>query len=127
MIDQITAAPMDHARSIISILHHRLQQLALPGQRHNTAWPSAPPRVPASAPPVAHELAAALDDRARALGERLAASLEPWLGRHLGILAPNAPLALREEYTRRADAAAYREAAGITHPDETVSPRAASQ
>ena len=48
-------------------------------------------------------------------------ALEPWLGRHLGTSAPNAPLALREEYTRRADpAAAYREAAGITHPDEAV-------
>ena len=30
LIDQITAAPMDGARSISSVLHHRLQQLALP-------------------------------------------------------------------------------------------------
>jgi len=36
----------------------------------------------------------------------MAASPDPWLARHLGILAPDAPLALREEYTRRAGAAA---------------------
>jgi hypothetical protein len=30
IIDQITAAPMDRARSISSVLHFRLQQLALP-------------------------------------------------------------------------------------------------
>ena len=120
LIDQITAAPMDRARSISSVLHGRLQRLALPDLRHDATWAQ---RTPASAPPVAHELAAALDDRARALGERLAASPEPWLARHLGVLAPGASPALRAEYTRRAGiAAAYREAAGITNPDQAVSP-----
>ena len=120
LIDQITAAPMDRARSISSVLHDRLQRLALPDLRHDATWAQ---RTPASAPPVAHELAAALDDRARALGERLAASPEPWLARQLGVLAPGASPALREEYTRRAGiAAAYREAAGITNPDQAVSP-----
>jgi TrwC relaxase/AAA domain len=71
LIDQITSAPMDRARSISSVLHHRLQQLALPDLWHDTTWAQ---RTPASAPPVAHQLAAELDDRARALGERLAAS-----------------------------------------------------
>jgi hypothetical protein len=53
----------------------------------------------------------------------MAASPEPWLARQLGVLAPGASLALREEYTRRAGtAAAYREAAGITNPDQAVSP-----
>ena len=67
LIDRITAAPMDRARSITSVLHHRLQQLALPDLRHDATWAQ---RTPASAPPLAHELAAALDDRARALGEQ---------------------------------------------------------
>ena len=120
LIDQITAAPMDRARSITGVLHHRLQQLSLPDLRHDATWAQ---RTPASAPPVAHELAAGLDDRARALGERLAASPELWLARQLGVLAPGASPALREEYTRRAGiAAAYREAAGITNPDQAVSP-----
>ena len=120
LIDQVTAAPMDRARSITSVLHHRLQQLALPDLRHDATWAQ---RTPATAPTLSHKLAAALDDRARALGEHLAASPEPWLARHLGILAPTASPALRAEYIRRAGtAAAYREAAGITNPDQAISP-----
>ena len=119
LIEQITAAPMDRARSISSILHYRLQQLALPDRRHDATWAQ---RTPATAPSIARELAAALDDRARALGERLAAGPEPWLARQLGVLAPGASPALRAEYTRRAGlAAAYREAAGITNPDQAAS------
>jgi hypothetical protein len=120
LIDQVTAAPMDYARSVTGVLHYRLQQLVLPDLRHDATWTQ---RTPSIAPAVAHELAAALDDRARALGERLAARPEPWLARHLGVLAPGASPALREEYTRRAGtAAAYREAAGITNPGQAVTP-----
>jgi hypothetical protein len=118
LIDRITAAPMDRARSISSILHGRLQCLALPDLRHDVTWAQ---RTPATAPAVARELAVALDDRARALGEHLTASPEPWLTRHLGVLALTASPALRAEYTRRAGlAAAYREAAGITNPGQAV-------
>jgi hypothetical protein len=53
----------------------------------------------------------------------MAASPEPWLARHLGVLSSGASPALREEYGRRAAAAAaYREAAGITDPQQAVSP-----
>jgi hypothetical protein len=115
----ITDAPMDRARSISSVLHGRLQRLGLPDLRRDVTWAQ---RTPADAPAAAHELAAALDERARALGERLADSPEPWLAQQLGVLAPGASPALREEYTRRAGtAAAYREAAGITDPDQAVS------
>jgi hypothetical protein len=52
----------------------------------------------------------------------MTASPEPWLARHLGVLSPAASPALREEYARRASAAAaYREAAGITDPQQAVS------
>ena len=121
IIGQITAGTMDGARSISGVLHGRLQRLTLPPQAgHDVTWAQ---RTPASAPPVAHELAAAIDDRARALGEQMAASPEPWLARQLGVLAPDASPALREEYARRAGAAAaYREAAGITDPQQAVSP-----
>jgi hypothetical protein len=119
LIGRITAAPMDRARSISSVLHHRLQRLALADLRHDATWAQ---RTPATASPAAHELAAALDDRARALGERLAPSPEPWLARHLGVLAPAASAALRAEYARRAGlAAAYREAAGIANLDQAAS------
>jgi hypothetical protein len=120
LINDITAAPLDGARSIASVLHHRLRQLTSPDfAGHEVTWTQ---RTPDSAPAVTHELAAGLDQRARALGEQLAASPEPWLACHLGVLGPGASPAQYEEYTRRAGtAAAYREAAGITDPQQTVS------
>jgi hypothetical protein len=120
LIEQITAAPMDRARSISSVLHYRLEQLALPQLAgHDVTWAQ---RTPASAPAVARELAAGLDDRIRALGDQMAASPQPWLARQLGVLAPGASPVLREEYARRAGlAAAYREAAGLTNPGQAVS------
>ena len=121
LVGQITAAPMDGAQSISSVLHGRLQRLGLPQLAgHDHTWSQ---RTPASAPAVAHKLAAGLDARARALGDKLTISPEPWLARNLGVLAPGASPALREEYARRAAAAAvYREAAGITDPQQAVSP-----
>jgi len=120
IIGQITTAPMDRARSISSVLHSRLQQLQLPDPGHSVTWAQ---RTSKDAPAVAHELAAALDQRARALGERLAASPEPWLAGRLGVLEPHASPLLREDYARRAAAAAtYREAAGITDSGQAIAP-----
>jgi hypothetical protein len=72
---------------------------------------------------LAHELAARLDDRRRELGERALGNPEPWLTRYLGPPpGPDASPVLREDYARRAGtAAAYREARGITDPDQAVS------
>ncbi|HJY59245.1 MAG TPA: AAA family ATPase, partial [Streptosporangiaceae bacterium] len=118
IIDQITAAPLDGARSISSVLHGRLQQLQLPNLGYDVTWAQ---RTPKDAPAVPHELAAGLDQRARALGEQLAVSPEPWLASRLGVLAPHASPLLREDYARRAAAAAaYREAAGITDPEQAI-------
>ncbi len=120
IIDRITAAPMDGARSISSVLHGRLQRLQLPAQGHSVTWAQ---RTPENAPALAHELAAGLDDRRRELGERALANPEPWLTRHLGPPpGPDASPVLREDYARRAGtAAAYREARGITDPEQAVS------
>jgi hypothetical protein len=71
---------------------------------------------------MAHELAAGLDQRARALGEQLAVNPERWLAKQLGVLAPHASPLPREDYARRAAAAAYREAVGITDPERAISP-----
>ena len=111
LIDRITAAPMDGARSISSVLHGRLQRLHLPAQGHDVTWAQ---RTPQHAPALAHELAAGLDDRRRELGERALENPEPWLTRHLGAPpGPDASPVLREDYARRAGtAAAYREARG---------------
>ena len=120
VIDRITAAPMDGARSISSVLHGRLQRLQLQAHGHWVTWAQ---RTPEKAPALAHELAAGLDDRRRELGERAPANPEPWLTRHLGPPpGPDASPVLREDYAWRAGtAAAYREARGITDPEQAVS------
>jgi len=120
IIERITAAPMDGARSISSVLHGRLQRLQLPAQGHGVTWAQ---RTPENAPALAHELAAGLDDRRRELGEQALQNPEPWLTRHLGAPPrPDASPVLREDYAQRAGtAAAYREARGITDPEQAVS------
>jgi AAA domain/TrwC relaxase len=120
LIDRITAAPMDGARSIASVLHGRLQRLHLPAQEHDVTWAQ---RTPRNAPVLARELAAGLDARRRELGDRALANPEPWLTRHLGPPpGPDASAVLREDYVWRAGtAASYREARGIIDPDQAVS------
>jgi hypothetical protein len=119
LIGQITAAPMDGARSISSVLHGRLQRVPLPDPGHAVTWAR---RAPEGAPQIAHELATDLDKRRQELGERLVAKPEPWLTRHLGVLPPDASPAVREDYVQRAGtAAAYREARRITDPQQAVS------
>jgi hypothetical protein len=94
--------------------------MALPDLGDGVTWAQ---RTPKDASAVAHELAAGLDQRARALGEHLGVSPEPWLANQLGVLAPHASPLLREDYARRAAAAAaYREAAGITGPGQAIAP-----
>jgi conjugative relaxase-like TrwC/TraI family protein len=121
LIDQITTAPLDRSRSISSVLHARLQHAALPGPGHDVTWSQ---RTPKDAPELAHKLAAGIDDRIRELGERMIERPQPWLLKHLGVLAPDASPALRGDYVRRAGiAAGYHEAAGITDPGLAVSPQ----
>jgi conjugative relaxase-like TrwC/TraI family protein len=118
-IGQITAAPLDGLRSISAGLHGRLKSLGLTDQGRHTPWTH---RTPATAPPVARELAEALDHRHRELGERAAADPPPWLTRYLR-LEPGASPALQADYLYRAGtAAAYRENAGITDPNVAVAP-----
>jgi hypothetical protein len=120
IIDRITSGSMDGARSVASVLHGRLQLLRLQSQGHSVTWAQ---RTPENAPALAHQLAAGLDDRRRELGERAVANAEPWLTRHLGPPpGPDASPVLRDDYARRAGtAAAYREARGITDPQQAVS------
>ena len=120
LIDRITAAPLTGARSISNVLHGRLEAIKLDAHARDVTWAQ---RTPETAPDVAHEVAGGLDSRLRELGERAIAEPQPWLLKHLGVLNPNASPALREEYARRAGiAAGYREAAGITDPEQAISP-----
>ena len=119
VVARITAEDLGGARSISSVLHSRLAGLGLDAQ-HDATWEQ---RTPAGASQLARDLARGLDDRTRELGVRAAAQAEPWLARQLGVLAPSASPALRAEYEHRAGiAAAYREAAGITDPEQDIAP-----
>lgn len=119
VVARITAEDLDGARSISSVLHSRPTGLGLDAQ-HDAVWEQ---RTPARASQLARDLARGLDDRTRELGVRAAAQAEPWLARQLGVLAPSASPALRAEYEHRAGiAAAYREAAGITDPEQDIAP-----
>jgi len=120
LIDRITAAPLTGARSISSVLHGRLEAVKLDEHARDITWAQ---RTPESTPGVAHQVADGLDSRLRELGERAIAEPQPWLLKHLGALKPDASSALREDYARRAGiAAGYREAAGITDPEQAISP-----
>jgi hypothetical protein len=120
LIDRITAAPLTGARSISSVLHGRLEAIRPDRSPHDVTWAR---RTPQTAPGVAREVAEGLDSRLRELGERAIAKPQPWLLQHLGTLNPNASPLLREDYARRAGiAAGYREAAGITDPEQAISP-----
>ena len=121
LASQITAAPLDGARVISSVLHGRLAQVPMPTGEEIAQWVD---RMPWAAPEMARELAEGIDARMAELGERAVAEPPLWLLDHLGVLAPDASSILRAEYTRRAGvAAAYREAAGITDTRQAISAR----
>ena len=120
VIRQVTAAPLDGARSVSAVLHKRVADLAAPSEP--LSWAA---RTPESSGEIAQAAAAALDERRAELGERLAGAPEPWLLRHLGPppreARPGLQAMLMAEYSRRAGiAAAYREAAGITDPQQAI-------
>ena len=125
--NRIEKAPKDGEGRVLSLdlltcelLLERFQRRRAEALFLGVTWAE---RTPKDASAVAHELAAGLDQRARALGEQLTASPEPWLAGQLGVLAPHASPLLREDYARRAAAAAaYREAAGITDPKQAITP-----
>ncbi len=119
-IREITRAPMDGARSVTAVLHHRLGELARPDAP--LFWAA---RTPEGAGEIAQATAEALDTRAAALGDRLLAGPEPWVMRHLGPppreAKPGLQAMLQADYSRRAGIAqSYREAAGITDPHQVI-------
>ena len=119
-IREITRAPMDGARSITAVLHHRLAELPRPDAP--LSWAA---RTPEGAGDIAQAAAEALDARAAALGDRQLTEPEPWVMRHLGPppreTKPGLQAMLAADYSRRAGIAqSYREAAGITDPHQVI-------
>jgi hypothetical protein len=119
-IQEITRAPLDGARSVTAVLHHRLGELPKPDA--SLSWAA---RTPEGAGEIAQGTAEALDARAAALGDRLLAEPEPWVLRHLGAppreAKPGLQAMLEADYARRAGIAqSYREAGGITDPHQII-------
>jgi hypothetical protein len=118
LIDRITSADLDGARSISAVLHGRLARIQKPQSTPST-WAQ---RTPENAPQLAHEAAKAIDNRIAALGMRYAEKPEPWLTSQLGAFPINGSALEQQDYLHRAgSAAAYREAAGIDDPHQAVS------
>ncbi len=119
LVASITSEPLTGARSISSVLHCRLMNSQAP-KAPDWTWES---RTPEKAPEIAREAASVLDARRTELGMRLIENPEPWLTARLGMPpGPDESPALREDYMNKAGrAAAYREAAGIIHPEQAIS------
>ena len=118
VLDQITSASMDRARSIASVLHGRLQHLKLPDRQPAATWAQRLPE--ARIPGPARQAAQMMDARTQTIGEQLAARPEPWLVDRLG-MPPQQPGALRDDWISRAGRAGfYRRAHGITYPNAAL-------
>ena len=121
VLDQITRGSMDRARSIASVLHGRLHQLAPPQQRPPMAWADRLPEARTEGP--ARQAALMMDTRTQVIGEQLAARPEPWLVDRLG-MPPQQPGRLRNDWISRAGRSGfYRQAHGITDPNVALGPR----
>jgi conjugative relaxase-like TrwC/TraI family protein len=116
IIENITADPMDGARSVAGVLHSRARAEVRTGPERTRTWAE---RTPEGAHPLAHELAAAIDARTAELGRRQAEEPEPWAVARLGELPENE--AERDTWTRSAGVAAlHREAHGVTDPEQDI-------
>ncbi|MBO0804543.1 MAG: relaxase domain-containing protein [Nocardiopsaceae bacterium] len=119
ILDAITAAPLDGARSIAAVLHGRAGKQPAPARGKTTTWAE---RAPQAAPEWVRDAHGALDDRQAALGEQLAADPPAWALEAWGT-PPAEPGKLRDDWTRRAALVqSYREAAGITDPAQAIGP-----
>ncbi|MGH3411262.1 MAG: hypothetical protein ACRDRJ_53495, partial [Streptosporangiaceae bacterium] len=119
LLDAITARPLDGARSIAGVLHGRAGKEQAPARGATAGWAE---RLPGDASP---EIAAGgqmMDARQAALRERLAANPPAWAKEAWGV-PPAEPGLLREDWQRRAGLVeSYREAAGITDPQQAIGP-----
>ena len=125
-LDAITARPLEGARSIAAVLHGRLGKEPPPLRGKTGTWAE---RAPQSAPEHVAETQHMLDQRQADLGRELAERPPQWALQAWGV-----PPAQQESAARRADwekqagiVGAYREAAGITDPQQAIGPPPANQ
>jgi conjugative relaxase-like TrwC/TraI family protein len=124
VLDAITAAPLDGARSVAAVLHGRAGKEPAPARGETTTWAD---RTPARATPEILEVDTTAVRRQAGLGEQLAADPPPWAVEAWG-QPPTEPGALREDWKQRAALVqSYRELAGITDPAQAIGPAPARQ
>jgi conjugative relaxase-like TrwC/TraI family protein len=123
VLDRATAREMTGARSIAGILHGRIRAMNLAAADRTTTWAQRTPRIddPDHAR-IAGATAEAMDHRQLELGVAEAARPSPWAVRYLG-MPPREPGALRDDWiTRAGQAAAYRDLAGRSDPENALGP-----
>jgi hypothetical protein len=110
---------MQGAHSIAAVLHGRLEKADPPARGQTQTFAE---RVPGGAAPEITEAYRAADATQAEIGRQLAARPEEWAVRAWGM--PRAePGPVREDWERRAGlVGAYRQAAGITNPDQAIGP-----
>jgi conjugative relaxase-like TrwC/TraI family protein len=119
LLDSITARPFDGARSIAATLHGRAGKEPAPVRGATVTWAERAPREGGAEISAAAEM---MDARQAALGERVAANPPAWAVSAWG-RPPAGPGPLRDDWLRRAGAVeSYREAAGVTGPDQALAP-----
>ena len=123
VLDSITAAPLDGARSVAAVLHGRAGKEPAPARGDTTTWAERT----GHATPEVRAVDTELDRRQAELGEQLAAEAPRWAVQAWG-QPPAEPGALLEDWKQRAAVVeSYRELAGITDPAQAIGPAPARQ
>jgi conjugative relaxase-like TrwC/TraI family protein len=115
------------ARDIPAVVDARIRR------RHGGLTPQPAPAWSAQIPETDHperarfliQLAAAMDDRSRRIGEHAAATSRPWAVAALGDV-PDDPAARLDWQRKAAAIGAYRELSGHDHPDDPIGPEPAT-
>jgi conjugative relaxase-like TrwC/TraI family protein len=124
LLDAITAEPLTGLRSIAAGLHGRAGKEPAPARGATTGWAE---RAPGEVTPAIEAAGEMLAARQAVLGERLAANPPAWAKAAWG--DPRAKTgAERADWERLAGIVeSYREAAGITDPQQAIGPVPASK
>jgi conjugative relaxase-like TrwC/TraI family protein len=124
VLDAITAAPLDGARSVAAVLHGRAGKEPAPVRGETATWAD---RTPGQATPEILEVDTTAARRQAGLGEQLAACPPRWAIQAWG-QPPAEPSALLDDWKQRAALVqSYRELAGITDPGQAIGPAPARQ